>query len=147
MRTSAASRGFKRAGVIAAAALVPFAVVNNAWAGERESYIVQALPGFESQRWTDDGGTGVTKVEFTKCTVNNGYTTFSSTHVQLWEHIKAWPDEQRGSTRKYTACKTGTSVGEFPAMTKGDVSYFRISQINGGTGVIHLDVSKVRVAH
>ncbi|WP_203680675.1 hypothetical protein, partial [Streptomyces microflavus] len=65
--TSGANRGLRRAGVIAAAALVPFAVVNNAWAGEYESYIVQALPGFESSRWTDDGGTGVTKVEFTKC--------------------------------------------------------------------------------
>ncbi|GAA1906157.1 hypothetical protein GCM10009716_15170 [Streptomyces sodiiphilus] len=138
---------FQRLGVVAAAAALPLNMVGDAWAGERFSYIKGALPGFESTRWTDDGGTGDTKVEFTSCTANGGDTPFDSTHVQLFKVIDYWPDKQYGSTRKFTACKTGTSVGLYPAMSNGDRMYFKISRINDSTGVIHLDVAKTRVAY
>lgn len=137
----------KRFATVCVAAIIPLATTGDAWAGEYTSSLSGVRPGFESSRWTDDGGTGVTKIEFTTCKANSGSTPFSSTHVKMWQHKSLQPDPQKGATRKYVACKSGTSVGEFPAMSSGDVLYFEVDKINDWDTNISLDVSHVRIAY
>lgn len=103
------------------------------------------LPGFESSRWTDDGGSGVTKIHFTSCTATS---KFSSTDVIMWEDIPFLPDSDKGK-KTFTACAKsgGTSKGNWPAMKNGDDVYFEIDAVNGSKGQIFLSVKTVKIAY
>ncbi|MBB1244961.1 hypothetical protein GL263_15500 [Streptomyces durbertensis] len=146
MRTASRRRIAQRSGAVTAATLLALTFTGDAWAGSFTTSMSGVRTGFESRRWTDDGGSGPTKIEFTTCTANGGQTPFSSTEVELWQDISMWPDGRRG-VRTLTACKNGTAVGEYRAMEKGDKMYFRISKINGMESNISLSVKHVRVAY
>ncbi|MBU7597549.1 hypothetical protein JGS22_007915 [Streptomyces sp. P38-E01] len=64
----------------------------------------------------------------------------------MWEDVSFLPDSNKGK-KTFTACKSGTSKGNWPAMSSGDKVYFEIDAVNKSTGQVFLNVKTVKIAH
>ncbi|MGW6603600.1 hypothetical protein [Streptomyces sp. NPDC055036] len=110
-----------------------------------DSYIKNATPGFESQRWSDEK---YSEIKFTGCYASSSGGHPTSTDVQMWRHRAALPDVSYDN-KTFTQCfqnSNSTSTGEWTLSDGFESYYFQIMKIGGSTSSGNsLDVSSVVV--
>lgn len=108
-----------------------------------ESYITGALTGFESRRWTVEGGSST--VNFTGCESTEYGSDLNSTHVGIWQDLTLRPDVRIGNDARLTACFNKSTSSFTRDISTGARAYFRIARINGDVSGSRLSVDKVVV--
>ncbi|MGW6605639.1 hypothetical protein [Streptomyces sp. NPDC055036] len=110
-----------------------------------DSYIKNATPGFESQRWSDEK---YSEIKFTGCYAYSSGGHPTSVDVQMWRHGAALPDAAYDN-KTFTQCFKGsnsTSIGEWTLSDGFESYYSQIMKIGGSTSSVNsLDVSSVVV--